>query len=608
MSTHTITFLPEGVTVAAAAGDTLLSAATAAGIGLRAACGGKGVCGKCVVRVASSGSAGYEEVLGCQTPITGDAVVTIPEESRLADGHALAEDLTGGVALEAPLAEGVSVELPTEGEWYRETAAERLLAALALQRERFSEVTLELTALRALAPLAREGGRLRVALADFDGAGRVIGVAPETATGTYGVAVDLGTTTVVVGLMDLVAGKVLASHAELNAQGRYGADVISRIVYTQEREEAREELRAAALDTIENCLFELLAPLGLSREDVIAAALVGNTTMIHLLLGIDPAGIRRDPYVPAVRSLPTLAAEDVGLAIHPRAPVFVAPGVSSYVGGDITAGVLAAGAAATAELTLFVDLGTNGEMVVAKGDWLVCCSCSAGPAFEGSGLDHGTYARPGAIDAFRYDAEADTMTFHTIGGATPVGICGSGYIDALAELLRAGAIDRRGRINPEFPSPRVRAHEERYEFVLVWGREIGRDDITLGEDDIQNLIRAKAAVYSGVTTLLDSLDLQPSQLERVLLAGGFGHSLHPDNAVAIGLLPDLPRERLHFLGNTAFAGACRALLRRDARLDLQWLARRMTNFELSTVPGYMDRYVSSLFLPHTDLSLFPSVT
>jgi len=279
------------------------------------------------------------------------------------------------------------------------------------------------------------------------------------------------------------------------------------------------------------------------------------------------------------------------------------------VGGDITAGALAAAVTDSPQLTLFIDLGTNGEAVVARDEWAVCCSCSAGPAFEGSGLDYGMYAASGAIERVAYDSATDTVDYGVIGDEAPRGICGSGYVDALAELLRAGVIDRSGRIDLSFASLRVRVRNDLPEFVLVWGSEAGREeDISVGQDDIQTLIRSKAAVYSGVATLLDSLNLRAMEIERLLIAGGFGNYLHPDHAVAIGLLPDLPRERIHFLGNTALTGAGMALLAREARQRTGAIAVRMTNFELSTVPSYMERYVSGLFLPHTDLSLFPSAT
>jgi uncharacterized 2Fe-2S/4Fe-4S cluster protein (DUF4445 family) len=253
-------------------------------------------------------------------------------------------------------------------------------------------------------------------------------------------------------------------------------------------------------------------------------------------------------------------------------------------------------------------MGTNGELVVGNREWLVCCACSAGPAFEGSGVEYGMYASVGAIERLSYDPYTDRVEYMTVGDAKPRGICGSGLVDALASLLRAGVLDRAGRIDLGFPSRRVRVRNERPEFVLVWGEEVGRaDDISLGEDAIQNLIRSKSAVYAGATTLLESLGLEAANVEQILVAGAFGNYLDAESAVLIGLLPDVPLDRIRFVGNTAVAGARLALLGREARSRVEELAGRMTNFELSVVPGYMDRYVSGLFLPHTDLRLFPSV-
>jgi len=282
--------------------------------------------------------------------------------------------------------------------------------------------------------------------------------------------------------------------------------------------------------------------------------------------------------------------------------------VSSYVGGDIAAGTLATAMADSPRLTLFIDLGTNGEMVVGNQEWLTCCSCSAGPAFEGSGVECGMYATIGAIERLSYDREKDSVEYMTIGDAKPRGVCGSGLVDALAALLRAGVIDRAGRIDLGFPSRRVRVRNERPEFVLVWGEEVGRaDDISLGEDGIQNLIRSKAAVYAGAETVLDAVGLEAGSLEQILVAGAFGNYLDAESAVTIGLLPDLPLDRIRFVGNTAVIGARMALLSREARERMEELTGRMTNLELSMMPGYMDRYVSGLFIPHTDLRLFPSV-
>jgi len=613
MSSYTVTFLPERVVGATEPGRTVLEVAVAAGVGLASVCGGQGTCGKCRVIVLDPELGEDREALACQLVVDRDLTIEVPPETQVRDSRILTQAALGTALTvgETPLALRVPLKVTSPDSARHEADAERLLRAL---RQRlggqFQDYALDLPALRALPMLGRsQGWRFDALVGDFDGLGRVIGLEPSSGATTYGLAIDLGTTTIVAGLFDLTTGRVVSTHAHLNEQTTYGADVISRILYAQEGEEGLTELRDAARNTIAHCVRAVLRAESLTPDDAVAAVIVGNTVMTHLLLGVDPANIRREPYVPAMRTVPTLRAADLGLPIRPGAPVYLAPCVASYVGGDITAGALAAAVTDSPQLTLFIDLGTNGEAVVARDEWAVCCSCSAGPAFEGSGLDHGMYAASGAVEQVVYHRDTDTVDYRVIGDEAPRGICGSGYVDALAELLRAGVLDRSGRIDPSFPSPRVRLRNEIPEFVLIWGRELGREgDISIGQDDIQTLIRSKAAVYAGVATLLDSLNLQVSKIERLFIAGGFGNYLDADNAVTIGLLPDLPRDRIHFAGNTALAGAAMALLDREARRRVESIAARMTNFELSAVPSYMERYVSGLFLPHTDLSLFPSVT
>jgi len=642
MGSHIVVFQPDGVCLEADSGATILEVATGAGVAIDSACGGQGACGRCKVVVSLGRPGGRpgdqlstEEiqqgvVLACQATVEDDLVVEVPSEAQRGDLRILAETAGGATSarlaqLEAeaaggeaaiPLAQRIPLHLEPPRFGRQEGDAEHLVEALRDRcGEWFSEFAIDLAALRALPEAAREcGWQVDAVLGDFDGVGRVVGLLPSAEPHTRGgapscgLAVDIGTTTIVVHLVDLATTGFVGACAYLNDQVSYGEDVISRIIHAQEHGDGLAQLREAVLGTINRCVASLVEGHHIGRDQIIAAACVGNTVMTHLALGIDPAAIRREPYVPAVRCLPVLRGGEVGLQINPAAPVYFAPCVSSYVGGDVTAGVLATAVADSPRLTLFIDLGTNGEIVVGQRDWLMCCSCSAGPAFEGSGLEYGMYATLGAMERISYDPASDRVGYQTIGDAAPRGICGSGLVDALAELLRAGVIDRSGQINPGFPSPRVRVRNGRPEFVLVWGEEVGREhDISLGEDDIQNLVRSKAAVYAGMATLLDTLGLPASRIEQVLLAGGFGNYIDAENAVTIGLLPDVPLDRIHFVGNTAVAGARLALLAREARRRAEALAARMTNLELSIIPGYMDRYVSSLFLPHTDLSLFPSV-
>jgi uncharacterized 2Fe-2S/4Fe-4S cluster protein (DUF4445 family) len=625
MSGHIVIFLPDGVCVEAESGRTILEVAQAVGVAIDSSCGGVGACGKCKVMVSLGRPGGKPGdllsedelergfVLACQATVQDDLVVEVPLESQRGELQILTGQAEAAAAIgegEVPLARRVAVQMDPPEQDRQASDEERLLAKVAAECPgEFEALTVDLPALRALPVIARmHGWQAEASLGDFDGRGRVIGLQPATSRGAYGLAVDVGTTTVVVHLVELGTAGFVQACASLNDQIAHGEDVISRIIYGQEHEGGLRHLQHEARATINRCLGRMLDERGLAREEVIGAACVGNTVMTHLLLGIDPSAIRREPYVPAVKLTPTLRASEVGLDIHPQAPVWLAPCVSSYVGGDITAGVMATAMAESPRLTLFIDMGTNGEMVIGSHEWLVCCSCSAGPAFEGSGVEYGMYATVGAIERLSYDPATDRVEYMAIGEARPRGICGSGLVDALATLLRAGAIDRAGRIDLGFPSRRVRVRNERPEFVFVWGEEIGRaDDISLGEDGIQNLIRSKAAVYAGAETLLGSLGLEAGNVEQILVAGAFGNYLDAESAVTIGLLPDVPLERIRFVGNTAVAGARLALLARSARKKTEELARRMTNFELSVTRGYMDRYVSGLFLPHTDLRRFPSV-
>ncbi len=619
MSKHIVVLLPDGACLEVEAGSTILKAAQAAGIAIDSACGGQGTCGKCRVLVSLGRPGGrpgdllsQEEiergfVLACQSTVEDDLVVEVPLESQRGELRILTGQTEVVAPLgDTPLSRRLALEMQAPEQGREATDQDRLVAAIGGQAR---GVELDLAALRALPSVAR-GSRWRVdaLVSDFDGRARVIGIEPPGSRGAYGLAVDIGTTTVVAHLIDLATAGFVRACASLNDQVAHGEDVISRIIHAQEQHGGLEQLRDEVRATINRCIGRICDDYAIATDQIVAAACAGNTVMTHLLLGIDPAAIRRDPYIPALKTVPTLRAREVGLTLHPGAPIHLAACVSSYVGGDITAGVLATAMAESPRLTLFIDMGTNGEMVIGNQEWLVCCSCSAGPAFEGSGVEYGMYATVGAIERLSYDAASDRVDYMTIGDAKPRGICGSGLVDALAALLRAGVIDRAGRIDLGFPSRRVRVREDRPEFVFVWGEEVGRaDDISLGEDAIQNLIRSKAAVYAGAETLLESLGLDAGGVEQILVAGAFGNYLDAESAVTIGLLPDVPLERIRFVGNTAVAGARMALLSGAARKQTEDLARRMTNFELSVTPGYTDRYVSGLFLPHTDLTRFPSV-
>jgi uncharacterized 2Fe-2S/4Fe-4S cluster protein (DUF4445 family) len=623
MAEHIVVFYPEGKCVEVETGATLLAAAHEAGVSIDSTCGGVGGCGKCKV-ILRLGHAKVEPgpfltpedieqgyALACQTRVEADIVAEVPTASQLGELQMLTGELAQpGLAAAVPLVQRLEVEVPPPTIDDNSSDLERLQRVLRATEADFESFDIDLEVLRGLPRALREHDwRACVSVADLDGRGRIIGVAPSCAQHqSYGLAVDVGTTTVAAHLVDVELAMAVAAEAALNDQIAHGDDVIARIIYAAEFEGGLEKLQREVITTINGLVQTMCEAQGVPPDQIMSASCAGNTVMMHLLLGLDPTEIRRDPYVPGARQFPLVRASDIGLGINPSAVVYCAPAVSSYVGGDVVAGVLATGLAEVEPLWMLVDMGTNGEIALGNREWLMCCSCSAGPAFEGSGIQYGMHASLGAIERARYDPAADAFEYSTIGGAKPRGLCGSGLIDVLATLLSGGVIDRAGKIDLGYPSPRVRVEHDQPQFVLVWGHEVGReDDIVISEADIENLIRSKAAVFAGVQVLLDNVGLSPAQLDRVMVAGAFGNYLDSHNALTIGLLPDVPLERIRFVGNTSVAGARMTLVSRRARRHAAEIASRMANLELSAVTSFMERYVAGLFLPHTDMSLFPSV-
>jgi uncharacterized 2Fe-2S/4Fe-4S cluster protein (DUF4445 family) len=378
-------------------------------------------------------------------------------------------------------------------------------------------------------------------------------------------------------------------------------------MYAQ-KEGGLDRLREVICSTINGIIRELLRTGGIEAEFVSHVVLAGNTTMTHLICGVDPKYLMLSPYVPAFNAIPPVSARDLGLEVGDHVLAYVAPCVASYVGGDVVAGVLASGIFQRDEIALFMDIGTNGEIVIGNKDWLTCTSCSAGPAFEGGGIRFGMRAGAGAIEQVSIDPSTYKPMILTIGRTKPAGICGSGLIDAAAEFFETGIIDRNGRIRRDLATNRVREGEVGWEYVLAWAEEtqIGRD-IALTEADLDNLIRAKAAVYAGCRTLLGSVGLTFGDVDKVIIAGGFGRYLNVERAQTIGLLPDVPPEKFVFIGNGSLLGARLMTFSRELLKEAGQIARSMTNIELSSNPAFMDEFMAALFIPHTDDRQFPRV-
>lgn len=643
-----VRFEPEGLEIRVDQGENLLRAAMAAGVFLNAACGGAGVCGKCRVKLikghldSSAGTYLSQEEFAqgfrqaCQSTVQSDLVVEVPPESQL-DRGALARDRDGQAAgrlastqeLENlavgwrfnPALRKFYVELPPPSPEDNRSDLSRLLLGLK-KSHNIDSISTDFRVIQELPELLRKAHwkvtatvvhtRVSHSVEDLQFHGprkpKLIRVeAGDASKEHYSVVLDIGTTTVWGQLLDLNQGITLAEASDYNGQIRYGDDVITRIVHAL-KPGGLKALQQAVVATINNVIGELLQKTGVSRERISHLTAAGNTTMTHLLLGINPRYIREAPYVPAANFIPPVRAVGLGLEVGSHVHLYTFPSVSSYVGGDIVSGVLGSGLFQRKDLTLYMDVGTNGEIVVGNSDWMITASCSAGPAFEGGGLRHGMRATTGAIEDFRLDPKCLEPVVLTVGRVKPRGICGSGLINMLAELLECCIIGQNGKFRSDLGTPRIRQGESGLEYVVVWAKDtaIGQD-IVLTEADVDNVIRAKAAMFAGCQTLLETADLKPEDLDRVMIAGAFGSFLNVESAITIGLLPELPLEKFQFVGNGSLLGARLISLSNEMLDDAERVARMMTNVELSESRAFMDNYMAALFLPHTHSRFFPGV-
>ncbi|HEY6000866.1 MAG TPA: ASKHA domain-containing protein [bacterium] len=634
-----VRFEPSGREVEIAAGESLLRAAIVAGVHVNASCGGTGSCGKCRV-VVEQGAVATEptgklsaeqiaagSVLACTSTVSGDVAVRVPVESQLGDtravlarehrtvthGSALTpadlRELFGDFELDPPT-QRLFVELPPPTLEDNIGDLERLRRELA-RAHGVGEFAVDHACLAQLARRLRQADWKVTATLTRGGDGegpRLIALDPGDRSGKhYGLAIDIGTTTVWAELVDLASRETLGRESEYNSQISLGDDIISRIVASMKKD-GLARLQSLVAGTINTLVDRLLEKTGVERDDIVYAVAAGNTTMVHLFFGIESRYIREEPYIPTVNFPPALPAAALGLRLAPGARVLCVPGRASYVGGDITAGLLAAGVYRSDKLTLYIDIGTNGEMALGNREWLLSCACSAGPAFEGGSVKHGMRAVLGAIEIVRIDPDTLEPMIVTIGQKKAKGICGSGLIDAVAELFLTGVINERGKFNMELAHPRLRTVDGIAEYLLVPGEQSGTGaDIAITEADLDNLIRTKGAIYAGIMTLLGQMEMPVEAIEQVYIAGGFGRYLELDQAITIGLLPEFPEEKVKYVGNGSLLGAHLVLLSRAARETAGEIARGMTYLELSTNPGFMDNYVSALFLPHTDQHAFPSV-
>jgi len=628
-----VTFTPDGATATVAAGENLLRAAMLADASVSASCGGDGTCGKCRMIVekgsvdtvpsakltAEQVERGY--VLACLSTVTGDVTAHIPPESRpgkapVRGGSSRQQNVVLSPedresrlprrASPAPVAKRLIRMSPPD---LTDNINDASRVKQVLKRVHgIRDATISLPALRELPQAARDGEWTVTAFAaePCDTMPIVSGFQPgDTTSRQFAVAVDLGTTTVEIALIDVNTGRVVASGNEYNSQVARGEDVISRVIAAS-KEGGLQDLNALIVGTVRELVEEALADAEVSAEDIVSYYVAGNTVMTHLFLKITPEFIRTSPYVPVASTFPWMRAAELGLPAGRATRLCVTPCPASWLGGDIVAGLVAAGIPWADRLTLFIDVGTNGEIVLGNSEWLVSCSCSAGPAFEGGGILHGMRAADGAIEQVRIDDETLEPTIMTIGGVKPLGICGSGLIDCVSELFLCGALGRDGTFRTDLDSPHLVQGERGLQYEVVSAEESGTGHpIVLTEVDIENLMRAKAAIYSGIAVLAESLDLSLDAVEEVVIAGGFGHYLDLERVTALGMVPEFDPARFVFLGNGSLLGAKLIAGSREVLRTARQTAETVTYLELSVNAGFMDHYTSALFFPHTDLSLFP---
>jgi uncharacterized 2Fe-2S/4Fe-4S cluster protein (DUF4445 family) len=620
------------------AGDNLLEVARSANVAIDAPCSGNGACGKCRVQLKSGEleskktlhisdeeyQAGWR--LSCCSKISADVNVLVPDIASAYKSRMKVADLSSkeeiaifenaksdiqlaGIELKNSLeVVDVLMDVPSLDDTMPDN--ERLTRALRKYLN-INRVRIPYVVLKKLPDVLRENNFavkcvIRATSDDmyvYD----IFGKDEDVVIG--GLAIDIGTTTVSAVLINMENGEILAKSSAGNGQIRFGADVINRIVESQKPGGQKKLQDAVIKETINPMIHEMCKSAKFPKDHIYRMCVASNTTMNHLFAGINADPLRTEPYIPAFFKTNSLFASDVGVDINKDAHIIMAPNIGSYVGGDITAGTLVSQIWNRPEFSLFIDLGTNGELVFGNSDFMMSCACSAGPAFEGGDISCGMRATDGAIEACTIDKETMEPTYKIVGdpGTKPVGLCGSGIIDVISELYICGIINPKGK----FIREGKRIKHDKYDmgsYILAFEEEAGSvKDVEITEVDIDNFIRAKGAIFSAIRTMLTSLDFDVSMIDDVYVAGGIGSGINMQNAVNIGMFPDIPIEKFHYIGNSSLTGAYLMLLSTPAEKKTYELAANMTYMELSTVPIYMDEFVGACFIPHTDTSMFPTV-
>jgi len=607
----TVVFEPEGRKAVVPFGSTIFYAAKEAGIGIRSECGGKGKCGKCKIIVKNSKAVskltkaerahlsksqiklGYR--LACQTIALQNVMVMIPPESRLERRKIQVLGLERKVELNPPVKK-FHLLLPKPTLCDVRPDLERLLNVLSKQIGNVDNLEIDYEILKRLPDILRDAN-WDVTIAVWNDR-RIVAVEPgDTSSDLFGVAVDIGTSKIVGHLVDLSTGKTIATASIENPQIIYGEDVMTRITFAAAKSTNLKTLKKLVIDGINKVLHEACEKAGVNPSKIYEVIVAGNTAMHHFFLGIQPKYVALSPYIPALKRSISLTVKELDIKVNRAGMVTVLPIIAGFVGADAVADVLATGIYESEKLSLLVDIGTNTEILLGNKDDLLCCSCASGPAFEGVHIKHGMKAVTGAIERVRIDSSLE-VKYETIGNVKPSGLCGSAVIDVVAEMLKNRVLDQYGRFNSNIKTKRIRKNNGEREFIIAWGNETatGRE-ITVTQKDIREIQLAKAAIYTGCSILMKRKNVKEKDINRVFIAGAFGNYLNPENAKVIGLIPNLPTEKIKFVGNTAVMGAKMTLISKEMRKKAQQIANKVRYLELAGDPDFNQEFIKALLFP-----------
>lgn len=612
MAVHTIDFEPVGRRGECPAGRSLLEAAHLLGVDLVSLCGGQGTCHRCKVQVLAGrispptenekGTLSTQELkngyrLACETYPLGDCKVGVPPESLTAPQRTQVEGLEVAVSPEPPV-RAYHLELPPPSIEDLRADAKRVLETL-YQQHQVRCCTVDLEVLRTLSPQLRSGNWQAQASVRGD---EIIAIRPWPSR-QLGLAVDVGTTKIAGYLLDLDSGQTLAAQGIMNPQIASGEDVISRIAHIGKSSSAAARLQRLVIKALNQLIVDLCAEIQAEAEEILEIVVVGNTAMHHLMLRLPVAQLALSPFLPAVSEALDIKARDLGLRIAAGAYVHLLPNIAGFVGADHVAMLLSTGVWQTSGVTLAMDIGTNTEVALVSDGEIASVSCASGPAFEGAHIKDGMRAASGAIERLRL--VDDAVEYQTIGGTPPVGLCGSGILDAISQLHLAGVLDAGGRMGDH---PRVRTVGKQREFVLVseeeregWGEQEKRPAITITQHDVRELQLAKGAIRSGIQVLLEATGHAVPEIEQVIIAGAFGSYIDVDSAMTIGILPRLPLGRFRQVGNAAGMGAKLALISQRQRFEAQRIANRVRYIELTTAPHFTQTFINATYIGYQEI-------